>query len=59
MIASKKFDLSPAKTLEICQNLYEQGILTYPRSDCEFRPDAHHEDAQRVFDVIVKALKNP
>ena len=54
MIASKKFDLSPAKTLEICQNLYEQGILTYPRSDCEFLPDAHHEDAQRVFDVITK-----
>ena len=54
MIASKKFDLSPAKTLEICQNLYEQGILTYPRSDCEFLPDAHHDDAQRVFDVIEK-----
>ena len=52
MIASKKYDLSPAKVLEICQKLYEQGILTYPRSDCEFLPDAHHDDAQRVFDVI-------
>ena len=52
MIASKKFDLSPAKVLEICQKLYEQGILTYPRSDCEFLPDAHHDDAQRIFDVI-------
>ena len=52
MIASKKYDLSPAKTLEICQKLYEQGILTYPRSDCEFLPDAHHDDAQLVFDVI-------
>ena len=54
MIASKKYDLSPAKVLEICQNLYELGILTYPRSDCEFLPDAHHDDAQRVFDVIEK-----
>ena len=52
MIASKKYDLSPAKVLDICQKLYEQGILTYPRSDCEFLPDAHHDDAQRVFDVI-------
>ena len=52
MIASKKYDLSPAKVLEICQKLYEQGILTYPRSDCEFLPDTHHDDAQRVFDVI-------
>ena len=54
MIASKKFDLSPAKTLEICQKLYEQGILTYPRSDCEFLPDAHQDDAEKVFAVIEK-----
>ena len=61
MIASKKFDLSPAKVLDICQKLYEIGILTYPRSDCEFLPDAHHDDAQRVFDVIEKlsSLKVP
>ena len=52
MIASKKFDLSPAKVLEICQKLYELGILTYPRSDCDYLPDTHHDDAQRVFDVI-------
>ncbi len=52
MIASKRYDLSPAKVLDICQKLYEQGILTYPRSDCEFLSDAHHDDAQRVFDVI-------
>ena len=54
MIASKKYDLSPAKTLEICQKLYEQGILTYPRSDCEFLPDAHHDEAENVFAVIEK-----
>ena len=52
MFASKRYDLSPAKVLDICQKLYELGILTYPRSDCEFLPDAHHNDAQRVFDVI-------
>ena len=56
MIASKKFDLSPAKTLEICQKLYEQGILTYPRSDCEYEylPEAHQEEAEKVFAVIEK-----
>jgi DNA topoisomerase-3 len=54
MIASKKFDLSPAKTLEICQKLYEQGILTYPRSDCEFLPEAHQDEADNVFAVIEK-----
>ncbi len=54
MIASKKFDLSPAKVLEICQKLYELGILTYPRSDCEYLPDAHHDEAENVFAVIEK-----
>ena len=54
MIASKKYDLSPAKTLEICQKLYEQGILTYPRSDCEYLPDAHQDEAEKVFAVIEK-----
>ena len=54
MIASKKYDLSPAKTLEICQKLYEQGILTYPRSDCEYLPDAHQVEAEKVFTVIEK-----
>ena len=54
MIASKKYDISPAKTLEICQKLYEHGILTYPRSDCEFLPEAHHDEAAKVFEVIEK-----
>ena len=54
MIASKKYDLSPSKTLEICQELYEQGILTYPRSDCEFLPEAHQEEAEKIFAVIEK-----
>ncbi len=52
MVASKKYDLSPAVVLEICQKLYEQGILTYPRSDCEFLPDAHQDEAGNVFAVI-------
>ena len=61
MIASKKFDLSPAKVLEICQKLYEQGILTYPRSDCEYLPDAHQDEADNVFSVIetLSSLKIP
>ena len=61
MVASKKFDLSPAAVLKICQKLYEQGILTYPRSDCEFLPDAHQDEAGNVFVVIerLSSLKVP
>ena len=61
MIASKNFDLSTSKVLEICQKLYEQGILTYPRSDCEYLPDAHQNEADNVFKVIqtLSSLKIP
>jgi len=30
---SKKFKISPDKTLEIAQNLYEKKLVTYPRTD--------------------------
>ena len=59
--ASKKYDLSPSRVLEICQSLYERGITTYPRSDCEYLPDGHKEDAAKVFAVIerLSTLKVP
>lgn len=61
MAASKKYDLSPSRVLEICQKLYEQGIMTYPRSDCEYLPESHQEEAGKVFEVIEKlsSLKVP
>ncbi|MBQ7576750.1 MAG: hypothetical protein IJT21_00625 [Synergistaceae bacterium] len=40
--------------MEICKKSYEQGILTYPRSDCEYLPDAHQDEAEKVFYVIEK-----
>lgn len=52
--ASKKHDLSPAKVLSICQRLYERGILTYPRSDCEYLPEPHQKDASKVIGLIEK-----
>ena len=54
MAASQKYDLSPSRVLEICQSLYERGITTYPRSDCEYLPDGHKDDAAQVFAVIEK-----
>lgn len=52
--ASKKHDLSPAKVLSICQKLYERGILTYPRSDCEYLPEPHQKDAAKIMELIEK-----
>ena len=52
MAASRKHDLSPSRVLEICQKLYEQGVLTYPRSDCEYLPEGHQGEAEKVLAVI-------
>ena len=61
MAASKKHDLSPSRVLEVCQKLYEQGILTYPRSDCEYLPEGHQGEAEKVLAVIkaLSSLKRP
>lgn len=35
-VAAGKFGFDSAKTLETIQGLYERGLLTYPRTDCEY-----------------------
>lgn len=55
ILASKKLDLSPDKTLEIIQSLYEKHkIITYPRSDCPYLPVGHLSDVGHVFLAIEK-----
>jgi DNA topoisomerase-1 len=34
-IASNEMKLSPKETMSICQSLYEQGYITYMRTDCK------------------------
>lgn len=49
----KKFKLSPKKTLEIAQSLYERGYITYPRADSCYLSEAVAEELRRKhnFDV--------
>lgn len=56
--ASKIFELSPRDTLEITQKLYEAGIVTYPRSDCQYLPESKHSEASQVIAGITKNLPN-
>lgn len=46
--ASQKYNMSPSTTLAIVQNLYEGGIVTYPRSDCPYLPMTIHASAKKV-----------
>ncbi len=51
--ASKRFNFNAQKTLDICQQLYENHkLLTYPRSDCRYLPQGHYADKSSVTQAI-------
>jgi DNA topoisomerase-3 len=53
MDAAKQLGLSAKDTLDICQTLYERyQLITYPRSDCAYLPEAHFNDVKRVISAI-------
>lgn len=52
--AGKKYGYSPQKVLDICQELYEKKLTTYPRSDCDYLPQNQFDNAY----VILENLKN-
>lgn len=48
--AEKRFGYNTDKTKDIAQSLYEAGLLTYPRSTCEYL------DSTETLDVYLKSL---
>lgn len=50
--AARHFGFNAAKTLEICQSLYEQKLTTYPRSDCQYLPESQFADAQNILNNL-------
>lgn len=50
--ADKKWGYAVTETLGICQELYEKGCLSYPRTDCTFLPESHHAFAPEVLAAI-------
>ncbi len=52
VLAGKKFNYDPQTVLDTVQKLYERKLTSYPRSDCDFLPEAQHPDAV----VILKNL---
>lgn len=59
--AARIFSMSAKQVLDTCQFLYEkQQLISYPRSDCRYLPEGHHQQAAIVSASIannVSALK--
>lgn len=53
-LAGKKYGYKPVQVLAICQELYDQEILTYPRSGKQYIPESQFSDAKDVLSNICK-----
>ena len=51
-MASSKYGLTAAQTLQIAQNLYEKKLTTYPRTDCQYLADEQHGEAKKIISSI-------
>ncbi|KEQ18753.1 DNA topoisomerase III [Endozoicomonas numazuensis] len=50
--AARQLRLSAKEVLDVCQKLYEQKLVTYPRSDCRYLPVEHFREAPEVLGAI-------
>ncbi|MFD1737056.1 DNA topoisomerase III [Bacillus salitolerans] len=52
--ANKRYKFSPKKTLDIMQQLYQKGIVSYPRSDSSFVTEGEAETFPAILEKISK-----
>lgn len=48
----KKYKMSMAQSLEILQKLYEEGYVTYPRTNSEYLATAEQDKIKKIISVI-------
>ncbi|QRM32816.1 type IA DNA topoisomerase [Microvirga sp. VF16] len=53
---AKRFGWDPQHTAKLAQDLYDQGYLTYPRTESEHLPESQTSDVGAVIASIVGAL---
>ena len=57
-VLGKKYKMSMAESLEIIQKLYEEGYLTYPRTNSEYMATAEKDKVRQIL-ASVKKLGYP
>lgn len=55
---SKKFKITPDKTLEVLQELYEKKLITYPRTDSRVLSTAVAKEIKKNLNGIAKGFNN-
>ncbi|WP_257297150.1 DNA topoisomerase III [Endozoicomonas sp. YOMI1] len=50
--AARQLRMDAKTVLDSCQRLYEQKLITYPRSDCRYLPEEHFSQAPEVLATI-------
>lgn len=53
-VLGKKYKMSMAESLEIVQKLYEQGYLTYPRTNSEYLATAEKDKIRKIIENCKK-----
>ena len=53
-VLGKKFKMSMAESLEIIQKLYEEGYLTYPRTNSEYLATAEKDKIRAIIGNVAK-----
>ncbi|MCH8499555.1 MAG: DNA topoisomerase III [Marinobacter sp.] len=53
--AGRLYQMAAKQVLDVAQSLYEKHqLITYPRSDCRYLPDAHYDQREAVLNSIAK-----
>jgi DNA topoisomerase-3 len=53
---AKRFGWDPQHTAKLAQDLYDQGYLSYPRTESEHLPESQTGDAGAVIESVTEAL---
>src|SRR5215218_6132138 len=53
---AKRFGWDPQHTAKLAQDLYDQGCLSYPRTESEHLPESQMADASAIIGSVVEVL---